>query len=159
MTNIAIDNQAARNHNLEGAKMETTEYEKLNTGDELPAASFCLDSRMVKAYLEATKDNHPIYEEQQIVPPLAILARCMAVISSGLTLPPGTIHVSQELNLLATVNINEVLTSYASVKRKIERGKFRLLNIGIRVLNEKGISVLTGECSFMLPSEVAEAKQ
>lgn len=133
-------------------------YEKLTTSYEFPVTSFCLDRKMVKAYLDATEDNNRLYAEQQIIPPMAIAALSMAAMSTGLVLPPGTIHVSQELEFLDTVNINEILTSHARVNRKMERGKFNMLTIGINVLNQRKTTVLAGETSFILPAVAMEGK-
>ncbi len=127
------------------------EYEKLTAGYEFVPTSFKLDSRMVMAYLKAVEDNNRIYKEDKIAPPMAIAALAMAALSSGLDLPPGAIHVSQELEFINTAHIDEMLTSYARVNRKVERGKFHMLSIGIHVENQKKTTVITGETSFILP--------
>ena len=98
------------------------------------------------------------YEEQGIVPPMAIAALSMAAMSELITLPPGAIHVSQELQFLDTVSVDEDLTSQAKVNRKVERGNIRMLTIGINVLNQQKSTVLTGETSFILPSAATEEK-
>ena len=66
-------------------------------------------------------------------------------------MPPGAIHVSQDLQFLSLIGIDETLTSHARVNRKVERGKFHMLTIGIDVKNQKQITVLSGETSFILP--------
>ncbi len=130
---------------------QRVEYEKLVTGYEFTPASFKLDSEKVAAYLKAVEDSSPIYKEKGIVPPMAIAALAMASLSEGLVLPPGAIHVSQDLEFVSTVNINEPLTSYARVVRKIERGKFHMLTIGVKVLNQNKATAITGEIGFILP--------
>ncbi len=127
------------------------EYVKLVTGYEFAPTSFKLDTKTVKAYLKAVEDNNPLYEEKSIVPPMAATALAMAAMSAGLALPPGAIHVSQEIEFLNTINIDETLTSYAKVNRKSERGKFHMLTIGINLLNQKKVVVISGETSFILP--------
>ena len=128
------------------------EYEKLTTtGYEFPPSSFKLEPEMVKAYLNAVEDNNRIYEEDKIVPPMAIAALAMAAMSKGLVLPPGAIHVSQEVTFINIANIDEMFISYARVNRKVERGKFHMLTIGISVENQKKTIVITGETSFIFP--------
>ena len=127
------------------------EYEKLTTGYEFTPTSFKLDSKVVMAYLKAVEDNNRIYEEAKIVPPMAIAALAMAAMSTRLVLPPGAIHVSQEVAFINTANIDEMLISYAKVNRKVERGKFHMLTIGINVENQEKTTVITGETSFILP--------
>lgn len=127
------------------------EYDKLTAGYEFAPTSFKLERETVTAYLKATGDKTGIYEGNRIIPPMAIAALAMAAILTGLALPPGTIHVSQELEFNDIANTGETLTSYARVSRKVERGKLHMLNIGISVLNQKKMAVITGECGFILP--------
>ena len=128
------------------------EYEKLAPGYEFAPASYKLDSKVIRDYLRATGDNNHIYEEEKIVPPMLIAALAMAAMSTRLELPPGTVHVSQELEFSGIVDVGEVLTSYARVSRKMERGKFHMLTIDTNVENRKKIIVMTGKTSFILPT-------
>mgnify|MGYP005854978053 CR=1 FL=1 len=130
---------------------QKVDYANLIPGYEFAPASFTLDSERVRAYLKAVQDSTDIYEEDRIVPPMAISALAMTAMAQGLVLPPGAIHVSQELKFVDTVKQGETLTSHARVSRKVERGKFHMLAISINVLNQKKTPVLTGETSFILP--------
>ncbi len=139
-------------------RQQKIEYEKLTAGYEFVPASFRLDSERVMKYLNTVEDRNRIYEEHQIIPPMAMAALAMAAMSSGLTLPPGAIHVSQNLEFIDVVRIGEKLTSYTRVNRKMERGKFHMLTIGINVLNQQKATVLSGETSFILPLAATEEK-
>jgi len=130
---------------------QKVEYDKLVNGYEFAPASFKLDTETAGVYLKAVEDNNHIYKEDKIAPPMAIAALAMAAMSTGLTLPLGAIHVSQELEFINIINIDEMLTSYAKVNRKVERGKFHMLTIGINVENQKKTTVMSGETSFILP--------
>lgn len=134
------------------------EYSELTTGYEFVPKKFKLDKEKVTAYLKAVEGNRHIYDEQEVVPPMAIAALAMAALSEGIAFPPGAIHVSQELQFLDTVSIDETITSQAKISRKLERGKFHMLTISINVQNERKIPVLAGETSFILPLETTEAK-
>ncbi len=127
------------------------EYEKLTAGYEFTPAEFQLDEEKVAAYLQAVDDNTRIYEENKVVPPMAVAALAMAALSTGLVLPDGTIHVSQDLEFNEMAVTGERLTSHARVNRKVERGKFHMLTIEINVTNQKNKKVITGETSFILP--------
>jgi acyl dehydratase len=126
-------------------------YEKLVSGYEFAPTSFCLDNEMVKTYLKAVGDQNAVYQGESIVPPMAIAALAMAAMSAGLALPSGAIHVSQTLEFMDIVKVGENLTSHAKVNRKIERGKFHMLTVGIDVLNQRKAKVISGETSFILP--------
>jgi acyl dehydratase len=105
----------------------------------------------VDKYLTAVDGSRSIYEKNNIVPPMSIAALAMAAMAEGLSMPPGAIHVSQEIKFLKQVRTSENLTSYARVNRIVKRGKLHMLSIGINVVNENNISVLEGETSFILP--------
>jgi acyl dehydratase len=144
---------------LDDNKMDKRiEYSELATGYEFAPKQFKLDKETVTAYLKAVEADSHIYEEREILPPMAIAAFAMTALSEGIALPWGAIHVSQELQFLDTVNIEETLTSQARISRKLERGKFHMLTISIRVQNEQKIPVLAGETGFILPLEAMERK-
>ncbi len=127
------------------------DYKELIAGYEFEPSGFRFDEESVTAYLEAVEGDKDIYEKKRIVPPMAVAALAMAAMARGLSMPSGAVHVSQELHFLATVSLDEPLTSYARVNRKMERGKFHMLTIGINVLNQEQTAVLSGETSFILP--------
>ncbi len=130
---------------------EKIDYQKLTTGYQFAPAGFRLDDQRVKAYLDAVEDRNSIYDEHGIVPPMAMAALAMAAMSSTLALPPGAIHVSQNLEFINLAGIGEELTSHATVNRRAERGKFHMLTIGINILNQSRATVLSGETCFILP--------
>jgi acyl dehydratase len=138
---------------LPGEKMnqKKIDYKELTTGYEFEPASFHLNSESVTAYLDAVESNKQIYEKNKTVPPMAITALAMTAMAAGISMPPGAVHVSQDLQFLSPVEFDETLTSYAKVNRKVERGKIHMLSIGIKVMNQKQQSVLSGETSFILP--------
>ncbi len=130
-----------------------TEYNQLEAGDELPASSYKLDGLMVATYLKAVEETGSLYQETQLVPPMAIAAYAMTALSESVYLPPGTIHISQELDFIGTVSINDTITSFAKVSRKQSRGKFNFLTIEFNVFNQKQETVLVGKTSFILPEQ------
>lgn len=130
---------------------EKVDIENLTAGYEFPPAGFQLDSETMKKYLDAVEDKNDIYEQLHAVPPLAISALAMSAMFTAMTLPAGTIHVSQNLDFITLAKPGEKLTSYAKVNRNVERGKLHMLTIGIKVLNQNKTTVLTGETSFILP--------
>lgn len=127
------------------------EYSQLTTGYEFPPASFRLDSVMVADYLKALEEAGSYYRDNELVPPLAVAASAMASLSEAISLPPGTIHVSQEIEFSGTVSTEDTLTSYTKVSRKQDRGKLHLLNIDFKVLNQKQQTVLSAKAGFILP--------
>ena len=127
------------------------EYFQLTVGFEFPPQSFTLDAGLVSLYLEATRDLSDLMRCEKLVPPMAVTAFAMKALSQSVTLPSGTIHVSQELNFLKIVKIDDVITCRSKVSRKVDRGGLRLMNIDINVTNQSAEIVLTGKVGFILP--------
>ena len=136
----------------------TIDYEKLTTGYEFAPASLRLDNERVTKYLHAIEDQNYIYKEEGVVPPMSIAALAMAAMSLSMNLPGGAVHISQNLEFNNAARIGETLTSYARVVRKLARGKFHMVTIGISVLNQHQVTVLAGETCFMLPPSMTEGK-
>jgi len=126
-------------------------YDQLSPGFEFPPRSFTLDAQTIMRYLEATGDSQEVYRWESLVPPMAVTALAMAALANSMTMPDGTIHVSQELDFLKEVRVGETITCYSRVSRKVERGGLRLMNTDITVLNQEQEKVLTGRVGFVLP--------
>jgi len=133
-------------------KEQKVEYSQLEAGYEFPPSSYKLDSSMVAMYLKAVEDTSSLYQDTELVPPMAVAAYAMAALSESISLPSGTIHVSQELEFIDTVSIKDTITSYAKVSRKQSRGKFHLLIVELNVFNQRQKAVLAGKTSFILPA-------
>jgi acyl dehydratase len=123
----------------------------LMAGFEFPPKVFTLDSTSVELYLQATLDSAEIYRSGNLVPPMAVTAYAMTSLSQAVTLPSGTIHVSQELDFLKTLKIGDSITCRSKVSRKLDRGGLRLMNIDITVTNQNAEIVVTGKVGFLLP--------
>lgn len=133
------------------AHQEKLEYSQLETGYEFPPTSYVLDHSIVDKYIKAVEETSSLYQDSQLVPPTAVAAYAQAALSDGISLLPGTIHVSQDLQFLEAVYVGGTITVHARVSRKQERGKMRILNIDIDVFDQMSRSVMKGKTSFILP--------
>jgi acyl dehydratase len=133
------------------AEPAKAEYYQLYVGFEFPARSYKLDPATVSLYLEAVGESAELFRKESLVPPMAVTALAMAALSQGVSMPSGTIHVSQELDFLNLVKVGDTVTCYSKVSRKLERGGMRLMNTDITVLNQDQEKVLTGRIGFILP--------
>jgi len=128
-----------------------TEYYQLSAGFEFPPQTYCLDSSAVALYLDAVKENNSLFRSGKLVPPMAVTAFAMSSLSQAITMPSGTIHVSQELEFLKVVEVGDSITCHSKITRKVERGGLRLMNVDISVANQNQETVLTGRVGFVLP--------
>jgi len=140
------------------AKQPKLEYHQMEVGYEFPPASYKLDASMVSTYLKAVEETSRLYQDTELVPPMAIAAYAMAALSQGISLPPGTIHVNQELEFLDTVSVRDTITCQAKVSRKQNRGRLHLMTIDLDVFNQNQKKVLAGKVGFVLP-EYDEGKE
>ena len=130
---------------------QRVDYSHLVPGYEFAPSSYKLDPSMVAAYLKAVDEDSSLYRDGELAPPMAVAAYAMAALSEGISLPPGTIHVSQELEFMGTVTTKDTITTHAVVSRRQDRGKFRLLAIDLTVVDQRQKRVLVGKTSFLMP--------
>ena len=100
--------------------------QKIGIGDlvkdfQFPPVTFSIDTGKVSAYTKAVEDTNKIYTDKGYVPPMAVAALAMAAMSDQMSLPGGSIHVTQEFSFTNIVHQGDRLTSQASVIRNIER--------------------------------------
>ena len=126
-------------------------YSQLAAGYEFPPGNYKLDASRVSLFLKATGDTSHLYQHNRLVPPMAVAALAMATLSNTISLPPGAIHVSQELSFVKTVSLGDNLTSYAKLSRTQKRGKLHLIMVDLNVRNQNEQTVLTGRTGFILP--------
>ena len=134
-------------------KEQKVGYSQLEAGYEFPPSSYKLDSSIVATYLKAVEETSSLYQDTELVPPMAVAAYAMAALSESISLPPGTIHVSQEFEFMDAVSTKDTVTSYAKVSRRQDRGKFHLLTVFLNVFNQNQKKVLAGKTSFILPKQ------
>ena len=133
------------------SEQQKVDYHQLQPGYEFPAASYKLDSSVVATYLRAVEETSQLYQDTELVPPMAIAAYAMASLSESISLPPGAIHVYQELEFIDTVRVRDTITCHAKVGRKQDRGRLHLLTIDLDVFNQSQKKVLAGKTGFVLP--------
>ena len=135
------------------------QYEQLEVGYEFPPVSYDISTEAISKYLEATDESSNLYYQPDnsqtltgLVPPLAIAAYAMTALSQNLAFPPGTIHVSQELEFIKELMAGSRITCRAQLSRKHERRNLHLFAIDLSVLDQNQDIVLLGKTSFILPN-------
>lgn len=133
------------------SKQPKFEYQQLKAGDELSPTRHKLDASIVSTYLQAVEESSRLYQTGELVPPMAVAAYAMAALFEAISLPPGAIHVSQELEFIDKVNVGDTITCSAKVIRKQDRGRLHLMTVGLDIYNQNRKKVLVGKTSFVLP--------
>jgi acyl dehydratase len=142
----------------------TVSYDELKTGEEFPQITYTITPRMVAAYLRAVGESSGLFFSAEgiesgsldvpaLVPPTAVAALAMKGLMSLVTLPPGSVHLSQELRFLKPALINDSVICRVSVGKKQERGGLRLVAFDVTVLSQDGSSVIEGKTLVNVPAK------
>jgi hypothetical protein len=126
-------------------------FKQLPVGFEFPPTSYELTETAIVKYLEAVGEETD-FLTSGIVPPLAIAACALTALSQSFTVPPGSIHASQELEFLKMVPIGASVSCGGKIAQKLERGSLNLVILEINVLNKAGEKVLTGKATIAAPN-------
>jgi len=121
-------------------------------GYEFPPASYELSSSLISKYLKAVDSPEEIKTLGEFVPPLAIAAYAMTAMAGSLSLPPGAIHASQELDFFKLLPIGATIDCQTKVARKLTRGRLRMLVLELNVFDQSKERVQSGKATIMLPA-------
>lgn len=135
----------------EGKQSSPLSFKQLPVGFEFPPTRYELTEPVIAKYLEAVGEESD-FLTSGIVPPLAIAACAMTALSQSFTVPPGSIHASQELEFLKIVSIGASVSCGGKIAQKLERGSLNLVILEINVTNQAGEKVLTGRATIAAPN-------
>jgi len=130
--------------------MSPISFEQLVVGYEFPSTTYQLSESVISKYLEAV-GGQQYFLTSGIVPPLAIAAYAMSALSQSFTVPPGSIHASQEFEFLKLVPIGATVSCGGKIAQKVQRGRLHLLVIEINALNQDKEKVLSGKATIAVP--------
>ena len=137
----------------------TVQCDQLDAGYEFSPASYDLDAATIAKHLKAVGESGSLYWQSDnpqaltgLVPPMAITTYATTMLLQRLSLPPGSIHVTQEVEFLKAIEVGTRITCQAKVSQKWKRGKFHLLTIDLSVLDQSQELVQSGKVGFILPS-------
>jgi hypothetical protein len=127
-------------------------YEELVPGFEFAPVSYELSASLISQYLKAVDNSTELDTFKEFVPPLAISACAMAAMSGMLSLPPGSIHISQELEFFKLIPIGSRVSCRAKVTRKLNRKRLHILVLELNIFDQDKEKVQRGEATIMLPA-------
>lgn len=131
----------------EGESKMPVSYEEVTLGYEFPPTSYELSPSLISKYLKAVDSVG-----NGFVPPLAIAARAMTAMTGVLSLPPGTIHASQDFEFYKLVPTAAVVNCQTKVVRKVSRGGMRMLVLELNVFDRDKEKVQSGKATIILPT-------
>jgi len=119
-------------------------------GHHFPAAEFDLSPQWVQGYASAVEDA-AIGAHAGAVPPMAVVALSIRALLESASLPPGAVHLGQEVAFLRKVRVGESLRAEAEVVSRGERQGWALMAVGLAASARDGEQVMTGRATVTFP--------
>ncbi len=131
--------------------MPPTSFEKLAVGHQFPPASYELTQSVIAKYVAAVGEKQAFLEEDT-VPPLGMAAYAINALSGQFSIPPGSIHASQDFHFIKRVPIGTTISCIGKIAQKVERGRLTLVVLEIDAVNQaNNEKVLTGKSTIAIP--------
>ena len=127
---------------------------QLEAGDEFTVGPFQVDATAAEAYLSSTEGDAAFYESLEAVPSMAVAGRTLGTLIESLPMPPGSVHIGQDIKFLDTTRPGQELICSTKVARASNRAGWRILVLELTVRAGER-TVLTGKTTVMLPLEEA----
>ncbi len=126
----------------------------LTAGYKFPEIHFTMDTSRIAKYIDITESTDCIWRQENIVPPMAIVAFAMAELSNGISFPDGAIHISQELSFTCQIKNDDIVTCKIEVGRVLKRSNMKLLTLNLALSNQNNVIAISGQTEFMLPPNI-----
>lgn len=124
----------------------------LPKGYQMPPSVFELSEEWVGEYVAAVEDEAIGALDGALVPPMAVAALAVRSLLEGAELPPGAIHLGQEMAFLRPVRLGERLSASARVASRSERRGWILIGIELNVEDGEHGPVMEGGALLTRPA-------
>jgi acyl dehydratase len=124
----------------------------LAKGHQVPPSTFELSPQWVREYAAAVEDEAIGTLDGDLVPPMAVAALSVRSLLEGAQLPPGAIHLGQEMAFLRPLRVGERLTVSARIASRGERQGWIVMGIELNVETEGGDPVMNGRALLTMPA-------
>lgn len=128
----------------------TVSLRHLPKGHRFPPVAFHLSPHWVGEYSHAVEDA-AIVGYPNLVPPMALAALSIRAFLEGASLPPGSIHLGQELSFHRAAQVGERLRAEAEIVSRGERQGWVLMGVALAVTDDTDAPVMTGRASVTFP--------
>jgi acyl dehydratase len=128
---------------------------QLEKGHTFLPASFDLSEEWVREYIASVEDQ--AIQSAGAVPPMALAAISIRTLLEKAALPPGAIHVAQELSFARPVAAGDTLSASAEVISRGERQGWVLMSVSLAVRDQTQATVMDGKATITFPLDGGEA--
>lgn len=130
----------------------TQSLASVDKGHEFPATDFELSPEWVSEYIAAVEDGAIAGLGPGAVPPMAVAALSIRSLLEASGLPPGAIHVGQEMAFNQAVQVGDRLTASARVASRGERGGWVLMGVDMSIMRGAD-EVMSGRAVVTFPAD------
>ncbi len=109
-----------------------------------------IEPERVNAYVESVGDNQAFYQEAALAPPLAVVAFALGNLLERVALPPGSLHVSESVEFLGSVNIGDSVECHSRLAQRSQRSGW-LVSVLEAEVSIDGRTVSTARATVMSP--------
>ena len=131
------------------------DHSALEPGQIISDHTYRLDGETVAGYVDAVDDRSgplPQGDGPGFAPPMAVAALGLRGVMDVLAVPPGTLHVGQDLEFVGAVRIGERLECRATVLQNSVRGGRRFFVVALSTQDGEGRQVMRGKSTLLLPA-------
>jgi len=123
----------------------------LAKGHEFPATTFVLSPEWVREYVAAVEDEAIGTLGPGLVPPMAVAALAVRALLDRAALPPGAVHIGQEMTFRRATRVGERLSASARIVSRGERQGWVLMGVDLSVSGDAG-PVMEGRATLTMPA-------
>ena len=120
------------------------------SGFEFPKVSYQLSQPIVEEYRKAV--GAEIFAGD-FVPPLAVAAFAMKMMTESTFFIPGSVHASQEFEFFKQVPIGSTVSCNARIMQNIKRTGLNMVVVEINTFDSENNKVLTGKATIIVPEQ------
>ena len=122
----------------------------LAKGHEFPATTFELSPEWVRESVAAVEDEAIGQLAPRLVPPMAVAALAVRALLDRAALPPGAVHIGQEMTFRRAARVGERLSASARIVSRGERQGWVLMGVELSVSGDAG-PVMEGRATLTMP--------
>ena len=127
------------------------EIGNLPVGYKFKAVDYTVSRKDVDNYLSAVGTSSQFYSRNEICPPTALLAFSLRSIMEEISLPEGSIHVSQEMICYETIYNNDKVILGGAILQSSARSGWRYLTLDITVESGAKKCSISGKATILIP--------
>lgn len=128
----------------------TTVLTDLSAGHTFAPISFTVEPERARTYRAAAGDTLALYDDSNVVPPLAVAALALGALLEHVSLPPGTLHASESVSFKAPVPAGASLECKASLTQRSQRAGWIVSVLDSEISHEGHVAV-TARATVLSP--------